>query len=366
MTIDAIKYKVFHLTKQVKDIYKPSEEKKDYRCPRCKAEWTQMDVLDNVGLGGFLCHRCGTLLQQNEQAVGNTHGHEKSSKLMTQLDKLLKLLQQIDSEDIPQNDFETAIAHAVPIHRDEYVNPSRQNPTQLVGSAPPTTVKGITQAADTLLEVNLTTSSELSAAEQTAEAERKAAIANSNVMPVWHTNSTVTGESTITKAASKDGQTLPSMIEGLKPEEKESKDGLVLNEELEAYYAQMAEEKQKEAEEDAELDDTDDNESDFEDVDVEKEEDIPLGSSNFSGGDSNHRNYDDTGTVNPCSRESHIRRDTPGLPQPFTGKEDRPRTQQNMGHVAGAAVLFHSQGGKSSNFPEHPIRDEDDDFEDAI
>lgn len=285
MTIDAIKYKVFHLTKKVKDMYKPSEEKKDYRCPRCKAEWTQMEVLDNVGPSGFLCHRCGSLLLQNEQAAGNTHGHEKSSKLMTQLDKLLKLLQQVDSEDIPQNDFETAIAYAIPIQRDEYVNPSRQNLATPVGGTP-VTVKGIAQAADTPLELNLTTSSELSAAEQAAEAARKAAIANANVMPIWHTKSTITGESAVTKSIAKDGQLQMPELDTAKTEEQDDKNGVVLDDELAAYYAQMVEEKQREAQEDAEFDDTDDDGADFEDVGVEKGEDAPSGLLGPNGDDS--------------------------------------------------------------------------------
>ena len=270
VTIDAIKFKVFHLTKKVNDLYRPSEEKKDYRCPRCKAEWAIMEVLNSATSDGFLCHRCGALLQQNEKAGANSRSHEKSSKLMEQIEKLLDLLKQIDSADIPQNDFETAFSHTVPIQRDEYINPPRQ--VLLVpGKGPPATVKGLSDAALTPLEVSLTTNHERTAAEQIEEEERKAAIANSNVLPVWHTNSTITGESTVSRLVSKDGRSLNPESERVKSEEKDQKSGVILDEELNAYYTQMAEERQKEAREDADLDQSEEDVDDFEDVGIEEE-----------------------------------------------------------------------------------------------
>ncbi|KAL2051825.1 hypothetical protein ABVK25_007981 [Lepraria finkii] len=73
-TIDAIKYRIFRLTQKVKEIYKPSEEKKDYNCPTCKAQWTQLEVLDKVGPFGFEWHRCGGLLEREEPSAGSEYG----------------------------------------------------------------------------------------------------------------------------------------------------------------------------------------------------------------------------------------------------------------------------------------------------
>ena len=263
-TIDAIKYRIFHLTERVKEMYKPSEEKKDYKCPTCNAQWTQLEVLDKVGPMGFECHRCGGLLEREELTEGATTGHEKQSKLMSQLDGLLKMLQQIDSEDIPNNDFDTAFSHAVPIPRDHSITPGQK--TQPLGqvAGPPAAVKGITQIAAAPLDVSVTTSSERTAAERAAEAQRKADIAAQNILPVWHTTSTVTGETTVAKKDSE--QNLSSAIS--REEDVDKKDFDVLNDGVAAYYAQLAKEQEQEAREDREGDDSSGDEEDFEDVGI--------------------------------------------------------------------------------------------------
>ena len=364
VTIDAIKYKVLHLDKKVKDQYRSSEEKKAYRCPRCRAEWTPFEVLDSSGPNGFLCHRCGALLQQNENAAGNPHGHEESSKLMTQLDKLVKLLKQIDSEDIPQNDFETAISHAVPIERNEYINPSRQHLSMPISSAP-AAVKGITRTEATQIEVKLTTGSELSAAEQAEETERKEALAKSNVLPIWHTTSTVTGELTISKASLKDVRAHPSGTEATKFEESDNKDGIVLNDELEAYYAQMAEERQKEAQEDAEPDDTDDDEGEFEDVGVEKSKNMPSGPffqefSAFSGEIPSNITNAGSSSGSPNTELNAHR-----ISQNLCKDEDRAQAKKIKLELDDVGSL-HSGDVQAPMSPVDDLKGDEDDFEDAI
>ena len=261
-TIDAIKYRIFRLTQKVKDMYKPSEEKKDFRCPRCKAQWTEMEVLDNVGPIGFECHRCGGLLER-EPDVGDSTGHAKQSKLMSQLEGLLKMLQQVDSEDIPNNDFDTAFSLAVPVQRDMNVNPVQQRVLSNAPKPPPAAVKGMMpQPVAAQLDVSVTTGSERTTAEQAAEAQRKANIAAQNALPVWHTTSTVTGESTV--AGKKDGEPQTNGGALLKEEEDEKKIGTA-DEQLDAYYAEIAREREKEARE-QEAASEDDDEGDFEDV----------------------------------------------------------------------------------------------------
>ena len=188
---------------------------------------------------------------------------------MSQLDGLLKMLQQIDSEDVPNNDFDTAFALAVPIPRDETVNPSQHYRPLGPATGPPTAVKGDVQVAAAPLDVSVTTNSERTAAEKAADAQRKADIAAQNVLPVWHTNSTVTGERMV--ADRKDSEQLVNGSSLLKDEEEDKKDSNVLNDELAAYYAQLAKEKELEAREDREADESsgdDDDEGDFEDVGI--------------------------------------------------------------------------------------------------
>ncbi|KAL9637121.1 MAG: hypothetical protein Q9164_002395 [Protoblastenia rupestris] len=264
-TIDAIKYRMFYLTEKVKELYKPSHEKKDYFCPQCHSQWTQLEVLDKFGPMGFECHRCGGPLEREERQEGDSTGHEKQSKLMSQLDGFIKMLQHIDNQDIPNNDFETALSLAVPVQRDATVNPLRPfQPVDKIQTS--TVVKGVTQVTAVPLDVSVTTSSDRTAAVQAEEAQRKADLAAQNVLPVWHTTSTVTGEKTVYSSESETQMNGNTLVKG---EEEEKKDANVMNDELTAYYAQMLQEKEKEAREDREADESSgDDDDEFEDVEV--------------------------------------------------------------------------------------------------
>lgn len=265
-TIDAIKYRMFHLTKKVEEIYKPSQEKKDYFCPQCKAQWTKLEVLDKTGPMGFECHRCGGILEREEPRAGDTSGNEMQSRLMSQLDRFIRMLQQIEDQQIPNNDFDTAMTLAVPVPRDSSFNPLRPTaPIEL--EKQPAAVKGMTQAISVPLDVSVTTNTERSAADHAAETKRKADIASQNALPIWHTTSTVTGQKTVA-----DNKGLEAQLQGtnmLKAEENEKKDSDIMNSELEAYYAQMLIAKANEAREDQEESSAEDDEE-FEDVAVEQ------------------------------------------------------------------------------------------------
>jgi len=365
-TIDAIKYRMFHLTEKVKEMYRPSQEKKDYFCPQCRAQWTQLEVLDKFGPMGFECHRCGGILEREEQNEGDSTGHEKQSRLMSQLDGFIKMLQKVDSQDIPANDFDTAFSLAVPIQRDPAVNPLR--PTVPVGpSGPPTAVKGLTQAAIVPLDVSVTTSNERTAAEQAEAAKLKANIAAQNVLPVWHTTSTVTGE--VTKAGQKECESFANGNAALKEEGEEKKDRNILSDELTAYYAQMIQEKEKEAREDQEADESSgEDEEEFEDVAVGTSN-VDTPSSSVSIGASGGRDLQ--------SQDSEIRKDSesgssaPGsnMPTPadleLQAEDEAPlakrvkfETQEN--ELGESKPAVDDSGDK--------VSDEDDDaeFEDAL
>lgn len=250
-------------------MYKPSDEKKDYHCPRCRAQWTQLEVLDRISMiGDFLCHRCDGVLERDDISAADVAGHERQSKLMAQLEKLLKLMPLIDSQVIPNNNFETAFSNAIPVERNEAINPIRKTEPLELGRGLPTAVKGMTQTAQAPLEISLTTTSERTAVEQAAEAKRKAEVAAQNILPVWHTASTVTGEVTALGNRERERLASGSAPSALKDEEEEKKDGNVLNDELAAYYAQMQQEKEKEAKEDRDADADSDSEDGFEDVDL--------------------------------------------------------------------------------------------------
>jgi transcription initiation factor TFIIE subunit alpha len=346
-------------------MYKSTEERKDYKCPRCKAGWTELEVLNNVGPEGFLCHRCGELLECDDAAGGESGGHEKQSRLMGQLDKLLKLLQQIDAQDIPQNDFESALAVAKPVGRNEGINPLR--PTTLGDGArgPPVTVKGVAQAAP-LLEINLTTNSEKTDEEQVAAAKRKAAIAAQNVVPQWIASSTVTGETTAVGLAQRDRMASAAWLETAKVEEDEKKDATVVNDELSAYYAQMQAEREKEAQEERDESSGDD-EDDCENVGIDATSANTPSSSTSAPGDSFTNSFPN-GILKVRMSESGSSNPGTGVSSPAGSK--RAATFEDDGRPTKKVRLDTQENGFGGDkaTPPDKISDEDDEaeFEDAL
>ncbi|KAK2743056.1 hypothetical protein FQN57_005012 [Myotisia sp. PD_48] len=276
--VDAIKFRVSRLTSKIKAQYTPNQERKEFICRRCKAEWTQLEVLSHCGPEGFECQRCGEILSTADEVEGagaDRSGHEKNSKLMAQLDSILKLLKQIDSVEIPPNDFETAWEHKVDVLRDHHTNPTR--PVLAMGKNRQSIVRGIAKTDAATLEVSLTSSEAKSAEEQAQKEARKAALEKQNALPVWHTQSTVTTEA----GNIKPGATVPNGIGGdtfqidvkgqIKDEEAEDeKKKEEWTDTVAAYYAEVAREKEREGKEEATSPDeySDDEDEEFEDVGV--------------------------------------------------------------------------------------------------
>ncbi|MCJ1379415.1 hypothetical protein MMC17_002516 [Xylographa soralifera] len=282
-TIDAIKYRIFHLTEKVKNLYKPSQEKKDYHCPRCQAQWTQLEVLDRISpMGEFLCHRCNGVLERDDVSAADMAGHERQSKLHAQLDKLLQLMPQIDAQTIPKNDFDTAYSLAVPIIRDESINPRPKTEPIDADRGPRTAAKGQANTYVPPLEVSLTTSDQRLAADR-AEAQRKADVAAQNALPVWHTASTVTGE--VTALGNKERERLSTRTGALnaKDEPDVKNDGTIFDDELAAYYAQMAQEKAAQAQQDRDSSAEEEDDDEFEDVGIGGASGVATPSSSMSG-----------------------------------------------------------------------------------
>ncbi|CCF38051.1 TFIIE alpha subunit [Colletotrichum higginsianum] len=261
-TIDAIKWRVYTVDKQIQGTTVPASERKEYFCGRCKSEWTQMEVLDNVGPEGFVCHRCGAPLTHDLER--NSTGHEQSTRLNNQFKFITELLPRIDEMVVPDNTFDVAISKALPVVRDA----SYQSVTTIpVSSLQPTSVKGLDNVGPKSMSVSISTSDGPSEAEKAAEKARKEKVAQQNALPSWMSNSTVTGESFSAQA----GPTAAT-----KTEETDDKDAVIKSAdnpehaELDDYFARLKAEQEAEAAramEEEEDDDEDDEEEDaFEDV----------------------------------------------------------------------------------------------------
>ncbi|KAJ5988480.1 hypothetical protein N7481_003690 [Penicillium waksmanii] len=269
--VDAIKYKVSQLTSTIKLQYTPSEERKEYICLRCSAEWTELDVLSLVSdEGNFECQNCGAVLERTEDVKGvegiDRTGHEKNSKLMAQLDTMLKLLKQIDSVEIPPNDFDTAWDHKVEVIRNNQTNPIR--PAIPVPPKAQDATRASSKTDSAALEISLTSSAEKSAADQEEEARRKAAVEKQNALPVWHTHSTVNANNASGGTATvKNEAGVPIKTDDIDEDQKPSLDEL--DDKVAAYYAEMEREKALQAQEDASsAEDDSDDFDEFEDVNV--------------------------------------------------------------------------------------------------
>lgn len=191
-TIDAIKWRVYNIDKEVQGSTVPANEKKEYFCTFCKAEWTAMEVLDSVGPEGFLCHRCRHVLTR--EVDRHSGGHEQSTRLNEQFKFISELLPKIDAVHIPECDFDRALASARPVVRDE-TNQRANTIAVDPGTNRPAAVKGLTKTGPQSIAINISTSDGPSEAEKEAERARKEQIAKQNALPAWMSNSTITGES---------------------------------------------------------------------------------------------------------------------------------------------------------------------------
>ena len=171
---------------------------KEYFCLQCKSEYTQMEVLDEIELNGmFVCKRCEHDPNTRTDYAGPAHqGHEVMGRLNAQLAAFEDLMRQIDATSIPENDFDAAIANALPIQRSQSINPAVRSEPARGTNLPPTTVYGLKTEPEKI-QISLLDDSQASKDhEQTAEAERHAKPAAQNALPAWQTTATVTGKQT--------------------------------------------------------------------------------------------------------------------------------------------------------------------------
>ena len=302
-------------------------------------------------------------------------GHERQSKLHAQLDKLLQLMPQIDAQTIPKNDFDTAYSLAVPIIRDESINPRPKTEPVDADRGPRTAAKGQTNTYVPPLEVSLTTSDQRLAADR-AEAQRKADVAAQNALPVWHTASTVTGE--VTALGNKERERLSTRTGALnaKDEPDVKKDGTVFDDELAAYYAQMAQEKAAQAQQDRDSSAEDDEDDEFEDVSIGGASGVATPSSSMSGTATATKlpfanGFADGNGVKRARNESESSASAPGTSFSTPAAEAAPleEAERESSPAKRVKLEYNGDGGEAGVSVENEDQDSDEDeveFEDAL
>lgn len=189
-TIDAIKWRVYKLGKDMQVPSIPASERKEYVCPRCKSDYTQLEVLNMVTDRGFACEKCKTIL--NHEIDRTSAGHEKVTRLNNQLKFITDLLVRIDGVVVPDNNFDYAIQTALPVVRDEQHQVAKAT---VVDPIKPTSVKGLADTGPKKIDIKISTSDGPTEEEKEAERLRKEKIAKQNALPVWMSASTVNGGS---------------------------------------------------------------------------------------------------------------------------------------------------------------------------
>lgn len=240
----------------------PANERKEWVCPRCKADYTQLEVLAfDISPAGFTCERCQTVL--NHEIDRTSAGHEKVTRLNNQLKFITDLLLRIDAVPVPDNSFEIAIQSALPVTRDEQHQVAKAT---VVEPLKPTSVKGLADTGPKKIDVKIHTSEGPTEEEKEAERLRKEKIAQQNALPAWMANSTVSGESFLAPT----GDTIAKV----EPEKKLEADNKGLDDkeakELSNYLADLKREQELEAARkkaaEEEEDDDEEEEDEFEDV----------------------------------------------------------------------------------------------------
>lgn len=265
--IDAIKYRTYEILKSVQSAFESNKvEKKDFSCPRCMEQYALLDIMDASTDAGFVCPNCGTILMQSGGKDGGA-GAETLRKLNDQMSAISILLKEIDEAFVPDQSFDIAWEGHIPVIRDASQGFAPVANTASLPRAVPNAVKGMNNVAAPLA-ISILDDAELAQ----GEAQRKAAASLQNVLPSWHTHSTITTNgSSKTSAAIGPKNGAEDRKDQVKTKSATS-DGKVKKEEeveepsaIDLYYAELAKEQVKEEREAAQV--NGDLSDEFEDVD---------------------------------------------------------------------------------------------------
>jgi transcription initiation factor TFIIE subunit alpha len=186
-TIDAIKWRVYKSDKDMQGSVQPADESKEYSCPRCKAQWTQLDVLDSVSADGrFTCRRCGAFLERSQEK--EAPGHQQLSRMNNQFKFMTDMLQQVDRVVVPECDFDKAMLTKRPIVRAPTHEVLASVPIDLAGMGKPSAVKGLANVGPRAMHVTISDNNEQ---ERIEERNRKERLLKENALPAWMTESSV-------------------------------------------------------------------------------------------------------------------------------------------------------------------------------
>jgi transcription initiation factor TFIIE subunit alpha len=252
IAVDAVKWRMVQLTTLLSKDSQTHESQ--YVCPRCGRRYSTFDAasLLSADLMSFQCLDCGSTLQEETNSGVDENGEEKAkyARLMQQVDPIIRAMKAVDDIHVPENNFNIALANAIPPFDDaeassDYPNLAPTGPSQANAALTTTT-------AGQALQIDFSGIQEGHSAEDIA---KRTAQQEQNALPVWHTQSTVSGE--LTQAGSRQTEIQPDYVSSLSRVveddeknkvkiKKETKDAGV-EDQIAAYYAAVRANAQEDA-----------------------------------------------------------------------------------------------------------------------
>lgn len=237
--VDAIKYRVHRLVLTIAEKSQNDFDTRGFVCPYCQRRYTALQAVSSRSTDGqgFSCVACSTILVPDEESMESKVAQERLQRLQKQTERLVSTLKAIDNNIIPDNDFISASANAIPpsldmMYTDAYPHGMPSKPTN----------HNVTQTTTAALGVTVDYGTGQQGSEE--EKSRKAAQAQVNQLPDWHLQSTVSGEP-IAKTI-KD----PEIVES--QEVKDVQLDAAATDEVAAYYRSLRAQQQEEKDSDDE------------------------------------------------------------------------------------------------------------------
>jgi transcription initiation factor TFIIE subunit alpha len=252
--VDAVKWRMVQVTTLLGKDNQTHESQ--YVCPRCGSRYSTLDALSLLSPDGtsFICTNCGSSLVEETNSGVDENGEEKAkyARLMQQVDPIVRAMKAVDEVLVPENTFTIALANAIPPPDDveaaaDYPNLAPNHP--LVANDMQTT----TAAAGNTFKVDF---SDLQEGTSADEIKKRVAQQQQNALPIWHTQSTVSGE--LTHAGSRQTEIQPEYVSSfsrlVEDEEKKNKDKIKadamdagMEDQIAAYYAAAIAKSQEDA-----------------------------------------------------------------------------------------------------------------------
>jgi transcription initiation factor TFIIE subunit alpha len=269
--IDACKYKIHKIDEMVKKNAKPTAEKAELKCARCKSQYTTMDVLNSIDpeptadSSGFLCLRCGHPLDEIDAGgQADDMADDTPAKFNKMFSPLLNLMAEIDQMKIPHVEGKDAVDAKIELPRDKNIDPGTRHEVVETLVSRPTAVKGIDTGPEKI-SIQISSTAEQNEKQRAAEKARRAKTDTQNQLPEWHVRSTVIKDANGTATTVKGD---PNGTDSA-PIKTEVSDAAATTQNLDAVFAQIEAERRRKEQEQGNSDEEDDEDDDeFEDVAV--------------------------------------------------------------------------------------------------